>query len=146
MSVHKKSKNNRDVEASSDQGKPELDGKTTLSEKVTPELGTGETTTAPAQPAQAAEADARPMVRTAELPTQPAAALLKEMSTEPSHAETDSTTAQQQRYELHGEHLSGSPVSPISSNAQDVGFSRRDTYDDPRLVQNPWTHDDAPRR
>jgi hypothetical protein len=47
-----------------------------------------------------------------------------------------------------------SPVSPLSdnieipilspSNTGIPGPVRRDTYDDPRLVQNPWAQDDAP--
>jgi len=47
-----------------------------------------------------------------------------------------------------------SPVSPLSEShdpsilrkpsAEFPGPVRRDTYDDPRLVQNPWAQDDAP--
>jgi hypothetical protein len=43
--------------------------------------------------------------------------------------------------ELHGNTARG-PVSPIEGD-QHPGLAKGNTYDDPRLVQNPWAQDDT---
>jgi len=154
MSVRKKSKTTHDTETGSHGGKPELDGKIVFSEKATPpELDSTQRTS---MPTYAMEADARHIVPGNELPAQPAPIYTyahKELSAEPSHAEIDSA----QRHELHDQHVTGhelhsehvagpSPVSPISSDSRDADLDRSDTYDDPRLMQNPWVQDDSHTR
>jgi len=134
MPVRKKSRSVHDTETGSDGGKPEVEGETTFSEKVTLELESAGMTSAPIQPT---DAHTRHAIGTNELPAQPAPIIHSthtETSAGPSHVEMDSV----QRHELHGDHKdSGSPVSPISADAHKVSSGRRDTYDDSRLVQNP---------
>jgi hypothetical protein len=139
--LQRKSKKRKDTETANYGWKPELDGKTKFFS--TSELD--------GLSSMLKKADTTPAVAsTTELPTRPAPIAntgRTEMSADLGGAEIDSTIAQQQYHELPGEHVSDcSPVSPASSHTQTTPVNRRDTYDDPRLVLNPWANDDVEPR
>lgn len=141
MSVRKKSRSSVDIESGSERGKPELDGKTVYQEKVTPELYAD---VAPIQ-AQAQETGDtfKTVLEANELigqPTHDVPAERTELNAEPLRMEMDTSEQQPRPQELHGS-STDDPVSPIF-DGQHSGLARRDTYDDPRLVQNPWAQDD----
>ncbi|KAH7077756.1 hypothetical protein BKA63DRAFT_601810 [Paraphoma chrysanthemicola] len=148
MSVHKKSKKVDDAETSTGDGKPELDGKVLHKHEITPELDAGaqvpgaqkcHTANAHLSPTTAKELQADPTPIA--VPTQ------SELHGTPQRNELGPGVAQEPRHELDGNATyNQSPVSPIV-NSQHNGINRADTYDDPRLVQNPWAQDETlPRR
>ncbi|KAH7088314.1 hypothetical protein FB567DRAFT_335789 [Paraphoma chrysanthemicola] len=148
MSVHKKSKKVDDAETSTGGGKPELDGKVLYKHEITPELDAGaqvpvaqerHTTSAHlnSNAAKELQADSTPVI----VPTQ------SELHGTPQHFELSPGVAQGPRHELDGNATyNQSPVAPIVNSPRD-GLNRADTYNDPRLVQNPWAQDETlPRR
>lgn len=138
MSVRKKSKRVNDTEDASVSGKPELDGKAAYYEKGVPEVESG---MIPVEQRRSNDS-VSPAPKAFELGGQlgQATAVHTELAAEPRGVEIDSSDTQQSRHELHAT----SPVLPITE-PQYSGPTRRDTYDDPRLVQNPWAQDDGPQ-
>lgn len=139
MSARKKSKQGIDAEDGSVSGKPELDGKAAYHEKVVPEVESG---MIPVEARRSGDS-MPPAPKAFELGgqlSQPSARH-SELAAEPRGVEIDSSDTQQPRHELHS-NVALSPVSPISE-LEHTGLTRRDTYDDPRLVQNPWAQDDG---
>ncbi|OAL00658.1 hypothetical protein IQ06DRAFT_370014 [Phaeosphaeriaceae sp. SRC1lsM3a] len=139
MSARKKSNQGIDIENGSVGGKPELDGKAAYHHKMVPDVESGMI------PVEARRSgDSVPTVPKAfelggELGQPPATH--PELAAEPRGVEIDSSDTQQPRHELHS-NVAPSSVSPMSELEQ-TGPTRRDTYDDPRLVQNPWAQDDG---
>ncbi|KAH7400924.1 hypothetical protein DE146DRAFT_478750 [Phaeosphaeria sp. MPI-PUGE-AT-0046c] len=136
LSARKKSKRGIDTESGSVGGKPELDGKVAYHEKVTPEVESG---MIPVDPRRSDDSVV-PAPKAFELSGSLGQATVthRELAAEPRGVEIDSSESQQPRHELYAI----SPVSPISE-PQHTGPARRDTYDDPRLVQNPWAQDEG---
>jgi hypothetical protein len=144
MSVHKKSKKVDDAETGTDGGKPELEGEGTYKHEITPEMEAG-MNNHPVQDRHVASAIGPPTTAN-ELQAHPTPVVVttqSELHGTPQHAELSPGVTQEPRHELYGNATyDQSPVSPIS-DAQHSGLNRRDTYDDPRLVQNPWAQNDT---
>ena len=107
--------------------------------EIVPEMAAG---AAPEEKIPAEHHAVAPMVRNNELDGQsdryPVVPMRAEMHAEPYRSELDSRHVAQ---ELHSKEIEGgSAVSPISNDQHDL--MRRNTYDDPQLMQNPWAHDD----
>jgi hypothetical protein len=169
MSVRKKKRSTVDSEAASDRDKPELDGTTVYQEKITPglipvqerqaensathgprdtELAGRHAETVPLTYTELATgigvgvaSDSANSELAAGEQTRIATPVCTELAAEPRPTEMDSSGIQRQPQELYGS-TGRSPVSPVSV-APFSGLARGDTYDDPRLVQNPWAQDDG---
>jgi hypothetical protein len=144
MSVHRKSKRVDDAETGTDGGKPELEGEGIYKHEITPEMEAGMSN--PPVHDRHVSSGFGPPATANELPahlTPVVVTTQSELHGTPQHAKLSPGVTQEPRHELYGNvTYDQSPVSPIS-DAQHSGLNRRDTYDDPRLVQNPWAQNDT---
>lgn len=157
MSVRKKKKDAQDIEAPIGAGKTELDGKETHG-GIPPELSGN--STAGAQPSNSdgkvvaekpEELDARnvgelPVVianKEMEGSSPPAPLERTELSSEPPLAEMDSRSAGSAPQELPTDEVPRAELGAAVGAETPPAPARRNTYDDPQLVQNPWAQDES---
>lgn len=149
MSVRKKTRSTADTEATSDSGKPELDG-TPVHRSEVAQLAGRETQTVAAHTElaagkeaagkEAAEKDApviSPAIAELDASDQTRKVALGPVAliAEPRRTQIAAMENRQSPQKLHGA-VPGSYILSIP-DTQHSGVPMRDTYDDPRLVQNP---------